>query len=317
MARRGATTRDPKLAKPAPKPAPKPGSGASKWTRTGPGTYKDQYGNVLRGQQKAPTRDMSQPKPATPAAPTQPPTDVPAATPESVTKEGFMGAGQAYGGLLQDFEKFNPYENQARYEPIYSQEMERARQNILGQFERRNQRQFEQQRTSLQQQIAERGLDPASPAAQELMRQQNERETFAQQEAMSAAEQAADARQAQMFGQAGQTAGMRYDIFGSTFNPAYMAGIGAEYGRQDLAAQQQFAAREAEKERRNRLQLARMANRGGGGGGGQPGPTLYERMQAEQLNQGYNQPPQQNPWANLGQGVVAGATQGITNWALK
>lgn len=30
-------------------------SGPSKWNRIGPGQYRDQYGNVLRGQQKAPT----------------------------------------------------------------------------------------------------------------------------------------------------------------------------------------------------------------------------------------------------------------------
>jgi hypothetical protein len=239
------------------------------------------------------------------------PTGPAAPTPESVTQEGFMGAGEAYGGLLEEFERFNPYENQAKYDPIYSQEMERARQNIMSQFERRNQRQFEQQRTSLQQQIAERGLDPASPAAQELMRQQNERETFAQQEAMSAAEQAADARQAQMFGQAGQTAGMRYDIFGSTFNPAYMAGISAQYGQQQLQQQQDWQARQAELDRRNQRWMLRNQPRGGGGGGGQPPLTPWQRIEAESLGQG--QAPQQNPWAAGMQGVVAGASGQIIN----
>lgn len=319
MARKGATTRDPKpVAKPAPKPGSTPASGASKWTRTGVGTYKDQYGNVLKGQKTAPKRDMSQRNPATPAAPTPQPTEAPAQTPESVTQEGFMGAGEAYGNVLERFKNFDPYKAQQQYEPVYSQEMERARQNIMDQFQRRNQRQFEQQRTSLQQQIAERGLDPASPAAQELMRQQNERETLAQQEAMSAAEQAADARQQQLFGQAGQTAMMPYDIFGSTFNPAYMAGIGAEYAQQQQQQQQDWQARQAELDRRNqRWMLRNQPRAGGGGGGGQQGPTLYERMQAEQLSSGYNQPPQQNPWAGAASGFAAGVGQGVGQWIAK
>ena len=336
MARRGATTRDPRrTATPArgaqPAPAQQRQATQQQQAASAP-TFKyeenkaayegltpeqkQRYQRLFQNKDRkaaneylakvsgAAVRMPGQKAAAAPAGPAAP-------TPESVTQEGFMGAGEAYGGLLEDFEKFDPYENQAKYDPIYSQEMERARQNIMSQFDRRNQRQFEQQRTSLQQQIAERGLDPASPAAQELMRQQNERETFAQQEAMSAAEQAADARQQQLFGQAGQTAGMRYDIFGSTFNPAYMAGISAQYGRQDLSAQQQFAAQEAEKERRNRLQLARMARSGGGGGGGQPALTPYQRMELENLGQGYNQGQQQNPWATAAQGFAAGVGQGI------
>jgi len=254
----------------------------------------------------AAVRMPGQKGPAAPAEPAAP-------TPESVTQEGFMGAGEAYQDIVGQFKEFDPYQIQQRYEPGFQQEMERARQNVLGQFERRNQRQFEQQRTSLQQQIAERGLDPASPAAQELMRQQNEREDMARQEAMSAAEQAAYSVQQQGFGQAGQLAMMPTEMWQAIQQP-YIAGIGAQYGRQDLSAQQQFAAQEAEKERRNRLQLARMARSGGGGGGGQQGPNLYERMEAGALGQGYGQGQQQNPWATAAQGFAAGVGQGVGRW---
>jgi len=191
--------------------------------------------------------------------------------------------------------------------------MERARQNVMGQFERRNQRQFEQQRTSLQQQIAERGLDPASPAAQELMRQQNEREDMARQEAMSAAEQAAYSVQQQGFGQAGQLATMPYDIYSSTFAPVYMAGIGAQYQAREAQLQREFEAAMRRGDRASAERIARMS-RSGGGGGGQQGPTLYERMEAEALGQGYNQGQQVNPGAAFGQGLAAGAGQGISNW---
>jgi len=324
MARRGATTRDPKKTKapargtqqpPAQQQAAQKNAnrGASKWNRTGPGTYKDQYGNVLKGQKSAPKKDMSQRRKA-PAPPTQVPTGP---TPESVTEEGFMGAGEAYQGVVDRFQNFDPYQMQQKYEPGFQQEMDRARQNVLSQFDRRNQQQFQQQRLNLQQQIAERGLDPASPAAQELMRQQNERETFAEQEAMSASEQAAYSVQQQGFGQAGQLAMMPYEQWQAIQQP-YIAGIGAQYGQQQQEQQQDWQARQAELDRRNQRWMLRNQPRGGGGGGGgQQGPNLYERMEAEALGRGYNQGQQQNPWANVAQGVVAGATQGVTNWALK
>ena len=233
-------------------------------------------------------------------------------TPESVTEEGFMGAGQAYGDVLERFKTFDPYQMQQQYEPGFQQEMERARQNVMGQFERRNQRQFEQQRTSLQQQIAERGLDPASPAAQELMRQQNEREDMARQEAMSAAEQAAYSVQQQGFGQAGQLAMMPYEQWGAIQQP-YIAGIGAQYQAREAQLQREFEAAMRRGDRASAERIARMS-RSGGGGGGQQGPTLYERMEAEALGQGYNQGQQVNPGAAFGQGLAAGAGQGISNW---
>ena len=239
----------------------------------------------------------------------------PGPTPESVTEEGFMGAGEAYQGIVDRFQGFDPYQMQQQYEPGFQQEMERARQNVMGQFERRNQRQFEQQRTSLQQQIAERGLDPASPAAQELMRQQNEREDMARQEALSAAEQAAYSVQQQGFGQAGQLAMMPYEQWQAIQQP-YIAGIGAQYQQEQLSAQQQFEREQQRRQLASAERIARMS-RGGGGGGGQQGPTLYERMEAEALGRGYGQGQQINPWASAAQGFAAGVGQGLGQWIAK
>ena len=235
----------------------------------------------------------------------------PPATPQELTEQGFRGGAEAYQNMIGRFQGFDPYQMQQQYEPGFQQEMDRARQNVMGQFERRNQRQFEQQRQSLQQQIAERGLDPASPAAQELMRQQNEREDMARQEAMSAAEQAAYSVQQQGFGQAGQLAMMPYEQWNVLQQP-YMAGIGAQYQQQQLGQQQSWEAKQAELERQNRLQIARMSQ-----GGGQQGPTLYEQMEANALGQGYPQGQQINPWATAAQGFAQGVGAGITNLALK
>lgn len=227
---------------------------------------------------------------ATPATPATPPPP----TPQDVTEQGFRGAADLYGGMVERFKGFDPMQAQQQYEPVYSQEMERARQNVMGQFERRNADEFARQQEDVQRQIVERGLDPNSPAAQALYKQLNVRQDLARQEAMSSAEQAAQGIQQQMYGQAMGTATMPYDIYGSTFAPTYMAGVGAQYGQQQLAQQQEYAKELAALENKYRLQQIRATPRGGGG---QAGPTLYEQLQANQLSQGYNQQPQPNPFA--------------------
>jgi len=235
-------------------------------------------------------------KPTTPAAP----------TPASTTEAGFMGAGEAYQDMVKRFQG-------EQYQPNFEQEMERSRQNVMQQFDRRNAEEFGRQQVDVQRQIAERGLDPNSEAAQGLYKQLNQRQDMARQEAMSAAEQAAYGVQQQQFTQADTLAMRPYEQLGALL-PPYMAGVGAQYQNQQLQQQQGWEAKQAELERQNRLQIARMSQ---GGGGGPQGPNLYERLQAEQLSRGYNQQPQQNPWANVGQGIVTGATQGVTNWAVR
>lgn len=238
----------------------------------------------------------------------------PPVTPEQITEEGFIGAGGAYQDITQQFRDFDPMQMQQQYEQVYSQEMDRARQNVMSQFERRNAEEFERQNVDTQRQIVERGLDPNSPAAQALMKQNTQRQDLARQEAMSAAEQAASGLQQQMFSQAGQTAMMPYEQWQAIQQP-YIAGIGAQYGQQQQEQQQDWQARQAELDRRNqRWMLKNTPRGGGGGGGGQAGPSLYERMQANALGQGYGQ-QQPNPWAGVAsgfaQGVGAGITQGL------
>lgn len=225
-----------------------------------------------------------------------------APTPEQITEEGFIGAGGAYNDMM---ERFRGEINTPP--PSFDQEMERARQNVMGQFDRRNQRQFEQQRTSVQQQIAERGLDPASPAAQELMRQQNEREDMARQEALSSAEQAAYGIQQQGFGQSQSLAMRPYEQWGILQQP-YMAGITAQYQQRQQQQQQGWEAKQNQLQRQSAENIARMAR--SGGGGGQPGPTLFDRYEAERLGTGYDTQPQPNPWAvGVGSFVNAAGNQ--------
>lgn len=353
-------------------------SGPSKWTRTGPGTYKDQYGNVLQGQSKPPTRNMAPPAggagpsnkppgslgkdPKTTAggggSQTQTQQNIPTradnlalynaltpeqqaryrrlrrnrgvaeankflmntapqptaapqpATPEEITEQGFRGSADLYGSMMERFKGFDPMQVQAQYNPVFSQEMERARQNVMGQFERRNAEEFARQQEDVQRQIVERGLDPNSPAAQALYKQLNVRQDLARQEAMSAAEQAAQGVQQQYFGQAMGIAQQPYDIFGSTFAPVYQTGIAAQYGQQQLGLQQQFEAEQQRRQLASAERIARMSR--GGGGGGAPQLTPFERMEIESLTTGYPTGQQPNPGAQIVSGAVTGATGQIT-----
>jgi hypothetical protein len=215
-------------------------------------------------------------------------------TPVGVTEEGFMGAGQAYQDMLQRF-------GGEQYQPQFEQEMERARQNVMGQFERRNNQAFAQQRQDFETTMANKGVAPGSQQYQLELKSLNDRQDMARQEAMGAAEQAAYGVQAQQFGQAGQLAMRPYEQFGVLQQP-YLAGIGAQYQSQESALQRQFEEAMRIGDRKSAERIAGMARRGGGGG---EQLTEYQIMERNQLNTGY---PGQQP--NAGAQFVGGVVQG-------
>lgn len=302
-------------------------------TPTGPG-----------GRARTPEDRKFQPPPPAPppGAPPEQPTEAappPPTQPATFADQPFGGqvdtvtdtSGNVINRMGEYAGAFDPTQMQQQYEMQFKQEMDRYRQNVMSQFERRNQRQFEQQRLATQQQIAERGLDPASPAAQELMRQQNEREDLARQEAMSAAEQGAYGIQQQAFGQAKELALTPGQIAGQ-FQDPFMARMGFENQAQLQRAEIEAQARQADLQRQfeagqldvrgqQELELLRRQNQQrrwevrnqprGGGGGGAPGLTPWERLEANSLMQG--EQPQINPIAAGAQGFVQGATGQVTS----
>ena len=256
---------------------------------------------TLPGQKPPP------PGPTGPANEPAPGTPFEQLTPEQQGQEmGDVGA-DVFIGMGEKARQFDPATMQQNYEMQFGQERERYTQNLMDQFERRNQRQFEQQRLATQQQIAERGLDPASPAAQELMRQQNEREDLARQEAMSQAVQGSYGVQAQAFGQAKEQGLMYGQIAGQFIDPA-MLGY-QQAGAMNLAEQQAQAAMKQQRlQGRQRLQEIRATPRGGGGGGG-GGMDPFNQYMFQNLMGRYEQSP---PQPNLGAQIVGGAVQGAT-----
>jgi hypothetical protein len=214
-------------------------------------------------------------------------------TPVGVTEEGFMGAGQAYQDMLQRF-------GGEQYQPQFEQEMERARQNVMGQFDRRNTQAFAQQRQDFETTMANKGVAPGSQQYQLELKSLNDRQDMARQEAMGAAEQAAYGVQAQQFGQAGQLAMRPYEQFGVLQQP-YLAGIGAQYQSQESALQRQFEEAMRIGDRKSAERIAGMARRGGGG----QQLNEYDILERNSLNTGY---PGQQP--NTGAQIVSGVVQG-------
>ena len=204
---------------------------------------------------------------------------------------------QRMGGYAQ---QFDPATMQSQYDPIYSQEMERARQNVMGQFERQMGPEFQRQQEQFQQMAAERGLDPNSVAYKTQLQQLNERQDAARQQAMSGAESAAQGVQSQMYQQATGLSLLPGQIAGQFMTPY-------EYQQKmlQLQAQQKYESEEARRERESRERIARI-----GASSGSQAPSTYDRWIAGQIEGGYDQTPQPNPWATGIGGFVGGFGQG-------
>jgi len=232
-------------------------------------------------------------------------TETPAPTPSPTQGERVAEtSGNVFEKMAGYAQQFDPRTFQTQYEPIYSAEMDRARQNILGQFERRNAEEFERQNIDTQRQIAERGLDPNSPAAQALMKQNTQRQDLARQEALSAAESAAQGVQQQIYGQATGTALLPGQVAGQYMDPYTLQQQQQFAGQQQQTQFEQQKALAAQQQKYALEQIAKTP-RGGGGGGQQP--DYYAQYALGSLGQGYaQQQPQVNPWAAGAQGFLQG-----------
>jgi hypothetical protein len=270
-------------------------------TRLSPGVYRDPKGNlVTSGGKPLPGRgrreDEKKPKPKPTPTQTAPTTPAPP-TPEELAEQPLRQGGEAYTDITGQFKEFDPYEMEKKYEMGFTQEMDRARQSVLSQFERRNAEQFGRERQSTQQAIAERGLDPNSPAAQAMVRDLNDREDRARQEAANAAEQAAYGVNAQAFGQAYKTALSPAEYFQAIQSP-YVAGLQGQF-----ASEQEKQRFEYEKQlNEQKFKQAQKLQKSGGGGQSQDG-NAYANYVASM----YGQPQQPQ------QSATQSATTGFAN----
>lgn len=295
--KKGAMSKDPSLPKTS-----KRGNWKYKGKWVNPeGMLVDNYGKVIPGQTKPfvqakdnpfqkntkPTGPTTPPKPTTPGKKGPP-------TPEQITDEAMRQGGQAYTNITKRFNEFDPNTVQSEYNPEYNQQMDRVRNSYMDQFNRRNEQAFAQERTDIQQQIAERGLDPNSPAAQAMMRDMNDRQDRARQEAMATAEQLTDQRQQQFYNQATGLAQIPFEMFPAISAPL-QAGMQNQYAGQQLGMQNQFQTQQgqqqfgynkqlAEQNFQNQLRLQREQRRGRGGPSTNPAEEAAAQDQINRYN---------------------------------
>jgi hypothetical protein len=230
------------------------------------GFLVDNYGKVIPGQSKPFVAPKENPfkKETKPTGPTKP-GPKPPPSPEQITNKAFQQGGQAYTNITNRFNQFDPNTVQSDYNPEYNAQMDRVRNSYMDQFNRRNEQAFANERTDIQQQIAERGLDPSSPAAQAMVRDMNDRQDRARQEAMGAAEQLTDQRQQQFYNQATGLANMPFEQF-SQIQAPLAAGMQNQYAGQRLEQQFGHSQQLANQTFQNQMRLQQDQRRGRGAG---------------------------------------------------
>lgn len=203
------------------------------------------------------TSPVFAPPPAPAPMPEAPPMDLPG--PGGAPGFGELTPGQQAdrlqdisGGVFQGMagyaSMFNPMMFQQQYTPQFNEAMDRAYNAVYGQFQQRNEAEFQRQNQEFAQMAAERGLDPNSEAYKTLSQQLADRQDRARQEAQNAAMQAAQGVQQQAFGQAQTTAMLPGQIAGQFAQPG-LVGLQGYYSSLEQARQQQFAAQQAAYER--------------------------------------------------------------------
>lgn len=128
-------------------------------------------------------------------------------------------------GLMQQMQYA---QQQGAFNPgSFQEQMDKAYNNVMSQFERTTQEQFAREQKDFQQMAAERGLDPNGEAYKALQKQVFDRQDMARQNAMSSAQQAAQGVQAQAYGQATNTYQMPFQQM-QAFNPMYQSQAGMQ-----------------------------------------------------------------------------------------
>jgi len=199
---------------------------------------------------------------------------------------------------------FNPNQPFVGYEQPFSQEMQRARDSVMGEFERTMAPEFQRQDMQFQQRMMEQGIDPNSENYQAQFRALKEAQGGARQAAMSNAFQLGAGYQQQGFEQGRAAAMLPFQQYSATEN------LWA------LPYRTEAEARQAELNRQAQITAARM---GGGSNvtAAQIQANAARDVAAMELAQGYNQPRQPNPWNAAIGGFAQGVGAGVSNYYLR
>lgn len=244
--------------------------------------------------------------PKGPAAPAPTQTDAQrfaGLTPEQQANEMGDVSGQ-FGkdilGRASQFDPNNPWANVQQQG--FTDQMNAARQSVMGEFERTMAPEFQRQDAEFQQRMAEQGIDPNSGKYQAEFRAMKESQNNARNQAQSQAFQLGSQYQQQGYEQ----------FMGGQKLPFEQYAATSDMWKIPYAAQME--AIQAEK---NRQAQERMAKTSGGSaiGAAQIQAQAARDVAAMQNMNQYNQPQRQNPWSaaaqGLGTGFGAGAAKQI------
>ena len=273
----------------------------------------DNYGKPLPNQSKpfVPAKNNpfapKQTAPQTPPAPPAPPTDP--LNNNEMTPWDKAPEEERNAWINRDLGEFmrNNISQAGQFAPGSSAElMNKARQNVLAQFEMQNADAFKRQEGDFYQRAAEQGLDPNNPGYAALYKQEvTDRQDRARQSAMLTAEEAAQSVSKQDFEQQYQqflAPGAQFGQYAPLYGDLYKTGQQGALTREELAQREAIA----KADRENAYRIAQLQAKRGGGGGGPAGPTMFEQWQANNIANGYNKPNVTSP----GNAAISGGAQG-------
>jgi hypothetical protein len=286
-------------------PSTKPDKFVKPKTRKYRGVWVDPQGYKVDGYGR---RLSGQTKPFAPPTETNKPTKNPNVTKDkdfrnlSQNKQiGELGTDAlAYGNLAFKKEQ----ERLAAGQPDFSDQLESARQNVMGQFERTMGPEFERQQMQLRQRMAEQGIDPNSGAYQAQMKMLNDSQNNARQNAMS---------QAFTQGAEYEQQGFTQDVTGRLL-PFQIGQMTSEAWKLPFAARTE--AEQKELDRQAAIQQARISG-GATVGAARENAAAARDVAAAQNMDRYNPVKKPNIGSSFATGLGAGAGTAGTNWALK
>jgi hypothetical protein len=274
----------------------------------------DNYGKPLPNQTKpfVPAKNNpfapKQTAPQTPTAPPAPPTDP--LNNNEMTPWDKAPEEERNAWINRDLGEFmrNNISQAGQFAPGSSAElMNKARQNVLAQFEMQNADAFKRQEGDFYQRAAEQGLDPNNPGYAALYKQEvTDRQDRARQSAMLTAEEAAQNVSKQDFEQQYQqflAPGVQFGQYSPLYGDLYRTGQQGDLTREELAQREAIA----KADRENAYRIAQIQAKAGGGGGGGNNRTAFDQWRERNVGAGYA-PPSANTTTNS---AITGTVQGV------
>ena len=204
-------------------------------------------------------------------------------------------------GRAAQFDPNNPWANVQQQG--FTDQMNAARQSVMGEFERTMAPEFQRQDAEFQQRMAEQGIDPNSGAYQAQFRAIKEAQNNARNQAQSQAFQLGSQYQQQGYEQ----------FIGGQKLPFEQYAATSDMWKLPYSAQME--AIQAEKNRQAQERMAKTSGSSAIGAAQIQANAARDVAAMQGMNQ-YNQPQKQNPWSAAAQGIGTGFGAGAAKQIL-